>query len=82
MHLPSSRSGFVPGSHLTPTTLLGAGNGDREAVGHLYGTQIASFISMKNPEDRRTLVLGLGMESLTPDQEAFLDVLDLARQVL
>ena len=82
MHLPSARNGFVPGAHLTPTTLLGAGSGDREAVGHLYGTQIASFISMKNPEDRRTLLLGLGLEKLEADQEAFFDVLELVRQVL
>jgi len=82
MHLPSSRTGLVPGTHLTPTTLLGAGSGDRETVGHLFGTQIASFISMKNPEDRRTLVLGLGLEKPDTDPEAFFDFLELARQVL
>jgi proteasome assembly chaperone 3 len=82
MHLPSSRSGLMPGSHLTPTTLLGGGGGDRETLGHLYATQIASFISTKNPEDRRILLLGLGLEAPQLDQEAFLDILELVRTVL
>lgn len=82
MHLPSARPGLLPGTHLNPSTLLGAGGGDRETVGHLYATQMASYITMKNPEDRRILVLGLGLENSNPGQEAFFDVLDLVRQVL
>ncbi|SPO00793.1 uncharacterized protein DNG_03541 [Cephalotrichum gorgonifer] len=82
MHLPSGRQGLMPGTHLAPSTLLGAGGGDRETVGNLYATQIASYISTKNPDDRRTLVLGLGLEKAEPGQEAFFDVLDLVRQVV
>ena len=82
MHLPSVRPGLLPGAHLDPRTLLGAGDGDREAVGHLYATQMASYITMKNPDDRRILVVGLGLEKPDPGQEAFFDVLDLVRQVL
>ena len=82
MHLPSARSGLLPGTHLNPTTLLGAGGGEREATGHLYATQMASYITMKNPDDRRVLVLGLGLEDSEPGKEAFFDILELARQVL
>jgi proteasome assembly chaperone 3 len=82
MHLPSARRGLMPGTHLSPTTLLGAGGEERETIGHLYATQIASYISMRNPDDRRTLVLGLGLEKPNPGQEAFFDVMELARQVL
>ena len=82
MHLPSARPGLLPGTHLNPSTLLGAGGGDREAVGHLYATQMASYITMKDPEDRRILVLGLGLEKANPGQEDFFDVLELVRQVL
>ena len=82
MHLPSARPGLLPGTHLAPSTLLGTGGGDREAVGHLYATQMASYITMKNPEDRRTLVLGLGLEKAVSGQEAFFDVLELVRQIL
>lgn len=82
MHLPSTRPGLLPGTHLTPSTLLGAGGGERETVGHLYATQIAGYITTKDPEDRRILVLGLGLEKSQPAQEDFYDVLELVRQVL
>lgn len=30
-------------------------------LGHLYASQIANAITMKNPDEQRTLVLGLGL---------------------
>jgi proteasome assembly chaperone 3 len=76
-HLPNDRQE----AHLVPSTLLGAG-GEREPVAQLYATKIAGFLTMKNPNERRTLVLGLGLRKMEADQVAFLDVLDLVQKVL
>ena len=51
----------LPLSHLTPTTLLGAGDSERETRGQLLGAAIGSLILERKPEERRTLVLGLGL---------------------
>jgi len=80
--MPSSRS-TLPSTHLTPKTLLGGGGEERETLGHLYAAQIASHIALKNPDDRRTLVVGLGLRSFdASSREMFFDVLELVQQVL
>ncbi|KAI0157289.1 hypothetical protein GGR57DRAFT_500908 [Xylariaceae sp. FL1272] len=73
---------LLPMSHLTPKTLLGGGGEERESLAQLYAVQVASFIARKDPEERRTLVFGLGLEKLRPEREAFFDVLELIQQVL
>ncbi|KAH6686213.1 hypothetical protein F5X68DRAFT_276281 [Plectosphaerella plurivora] len=82
MNLPRTGVGMLPSTHLTPRTLLGSGGDERETVGQLYATQIASFVALRDPEDRRTLVLGLGL--LKPDtaREAFFDTIELVQKVL
>ncbi|KAL7791400.1 hypothetical protein V8C37DRAFT_382294 [Trichoderma ceciliae] len=82
MALPSSSHGLLPSTHLTPKTLLGGGGDDRETVGQLYASQIASHISLRSPEERRTLVFGFGLAKAEKQQDAFFDLFELALKVL
>ncbi|KAF4972059.1 hypothetical protein FSARC_1277 [Fusarium sarcochroum] len=82
MTLPSSNKGLLPSTHLTPTTLFGGGGEDRETLGQLYAAQIGSQISLRSPDDRRILVLGLGLAKADLEREAFFDLLELAQKVL
>jgi proteasome assembly chaperone 3 len=81
MNLPSSSKGLLPSTHLTPTTLLGGGGEERETLGQLYAAQIASQICLRSPDDRRILVLGLGLSKTDLEREAFFDLLELAQKV-
>lgn len=81
MGMPAARNGLLPSTHLTPRTLLGAGGETRETIGQLYAAQLASHVSLVSPDDRRILVLGLGLVKFDSDREAFFDMLDLARKV-
>ncbi|KAK3685606.1 hypothetical protein B0T22DRAFT_223360 [Podospora appendiculata] len=82
MALPGVGLSGSPSTHLTPKTLLGGGSDERETMGQLYATQIASHISLRNPDERRSLLLGLGLEKVERASEAFFDVLELVQQVL
>lgn len=82
LSLPSFGSSSLPASHLTPTTLLGGGSGDRETVGQLYAAQLASHLTLMNPAENRTLVLGLGLQNVDTARETFFDVLELVQRVL
>ncbi|OAA47137.1 hypothetical protein NOR_02773 [Metarhizium rileyi] len=82
MTLPSAGHGLLPSTHLTPTTLLGGGGEDRETLGHLYATQLASHLSLKYPDDRRTLVFGLGLANFDTEREAFFDLFELIQKIL
>jgi proteasome assembly chaperone 3 len=82
MTIPSSASGLLPSTHLTPRTILGGGGEARETMGQLYAAQLASHISLRSPEDRRTLVVGLGLKTISTEREAFFDLLELAQKVL
>jgi proteasome assembly chaperone 3 len=73
---------LLPMSHLTPKTLLGGGGEEREFLAQLYAVQIASYIARRDCEERRTLVVGLGLQKLQPQREAFFDVLELIQKVL
>ncbi|VBB76299.1 Putative protein of unknown function [Podospora comata] len=75
-------SSTLPSAHLTPSTLLGGGDSDRETMGHLYATQIASHLALRNPDEKRTLLLGLGLEKVDGGGEAFFDFLELVLQVI
>ncbi|TDZ53444.1 hypothetical protein C8034_v007347 [Colletotrichum sidae] len=82
LSLPSASRGLLPSVHLTPKTLLGGGGDERETLGQLYAAQIASLISTRDPEDRRTLVLGLGLTKVDHEREAFFDTIELVQTVL
>lgn len=82
-HLASSaEDSLLPGAHFTPKPLLGAGSSDREMIGQLYGSQIASAITTKNTDEKRTLVLGLGLANPKADRDEFFEVVDLVLKCL
>ncbi len=54
--------------------------GRRNALGQLYATQIASAIATKDPAEKRTVVVGLGLEKAATDREEFMGILDLVLQ--
>ena len=81
--LPSSdEDNLLPMSHLSPKTLLGASNIERDTMGQLFATQIASAILNRNPDERRTVLVGFGLSSSEADREAFFDVIDLVMRCL
>ena len=82
MSLPSANHGLLPSIHFTPKTILGGGGGERETLGQLYAAQIACQISLKAQEDRRILVVGLGLMKISTEREAFFDLLDLVRSLV
>lgn len=80
--MPGTGLGALPSTHLTATTLLGGGHPDRETLGHLYAGQIASHLALRDPDEKRSLLLGLGLEKVEGGGEAFFDLLELVLQVL
>lgn len=51
-------------------------------MGHLYASQIASVIATRNPEETRTVVVGLGLQRVDMDREAFFDLLELIQKII
>ena len=51
-------------------------------MGQLYATQIASAIIARNPEEKRTVILGLGLSKLEAKREVFYDIVDLVMKCL
>ena len=83
-YIPSSNEedSLLPIAHLTPKTLLGGSTTERETMSQLYATQIASAIVTRNPEEKRTVVVGLGLSNTQAKRDVFYDVMDLIHQVL
>jgi proteasome assembly chaperone 3 len=73
---------MLPLTHLSPKTLMGGGGEQRETLGHLYAVQIASVIATRNPEETRTVVVGLGLQKVDMEREAFFDMLELLQKVI
>ncbi|KAK9472788.1 uncharacterized protein V1510DRAFT_416067 [Dipodascopsis tothii] len=77
---------LLPLSHLTPVSVLGGGS--NEVEGKMYAVQIASMISRQNADERRRVVVGMGIArsssddiALGPDaRRRFLDILTLVGQ--
>lgn len=83
MSLPRAELSLLPSVHLDPKTLVGGGGPDRETVGQLFATQIASHLALRNPDDRRTLLLGMGLRKFDSEsREAFFDVIELVLKAL
>ncbi|CAF9911516.1 MAG: hypothetical protein HETSPECPRED_000358 [Heterodermia speciosa] len=82
--LPSmtSHDSLLPMPHLTPRTLLGGSTAERETTGQLYATQIASAIAMRNPQENRMVLLGLGLSKVEANREVFYDTMDLVLSCL
>jgi proteasome assembly chaperone 3 len=84
-YFATSRSGndlLLPSSRFQPRTILGAGSSDREMMGQLYASQLASMITTKNPEEQRPLLLGLGLAKADTDRDIFLEIVNLALEVI
>ncbi|KEF61470.1 uncharacterized protein A1O9_03036 [Exophiala aquamarina CBS 119918] len=77
-----SEDALVPSARFQPRTLLGAGGSDRETMGQLYASQIATAIATKSPEESRSLMLGLGLAKAEMDRDVFLQIIDLVLKVL
>lgn len=69
-------------AHLTATTILGGTMPERDTLCQLYATQIASTIATKNPEEKRLVVVGFGLEKAEADRRAFMDLIELAMSVI
>lgn len=73
---------LLPLPELTATTMLGGRSADWENIGHLYACQIASAIVTKNPNEKRLLVVGLGLDKPDADRDIFLGVIDFVLQCI
>ena len=51
-------------------------------MGQLYATQIASAIVTRNPEEKRTVIIGFGLRDSQSNREMFYDTVDLVQQCL
>lgn len=78
--LPSFSKDMLPPAHLSPKTLLGGGGEQRESLGHLCALQIATMITTQNPEEKRTVMVGLGLAEATMSREGWFDMLDLLQK--
>ncbi|PGH31286.1 proteasome assembly chaperone 3 [[Emmonsia] crescens] len=72
-----NEDGLLPLPSLTATSVLGARGSERETIGQLYACQIATVIATKNPNEKRLLVVGLGLEQPEIDRDVFFGVIDL-----
>ncbi|CAF9928273.1 MAG: hypothetical protein ALECFALPRED_003989 [Alectoria fallacina] len=83
-YMPSGddEDALLPMAHLSPKTLLGGSTSERETLGHLYATQIATAIVTRNPEEKRTVLVGLGLSKFEARREVFYDTVDLVMKCL
>lgn len=66
---------MFPLEYLTSKTLLGPGGEQRETIGHLYASQIATEIATRNLEETRAVLVGLGLQKVDMERETFFDLL-------
>ena len=69
-------------TNLTATSLLGGRVPGHETIGQLYARQIASAILTKTPNEKRPLVVGLGLASAEADRDVYFAIIDLVLQCL
>ncbi|KAH2059390.1 hypothetical protein KXV43_007517 [Aspergillus fumigatus] len=70
---------LLPMSRLMATSLLGGRAPGHETVGQLYARQIASVIATKTPDEKRLLVVGLGLKTAEADRDVFFGIIDLKK---
>ena len=76
----ATNDALLPATRFSPRFLLGAGTAQREMMGQLYATQIASAVTTKNPSENRTLLLGLGLGNQAgteANQDVFSQIVNL-----
>ncbi|KAM5443298.1 hypothetical protein MferCBS31731_001619 [Microsporum ferrugineum] len=80
--LSSQEDALLPRPEFNATPLLGGRSGDWEVIGQLYACQIATAIAAKSAEEKRLLVVGLGLETPDVDSDIYLGIVDLVLQCL
>lgn len=75
-------SDLLPRADLTATTVLGGADSERNTTGQLFATQIASAIATRNPDEKRLVVVGLGMKKASIEREAFMDILGMVLGII
>lgn len=73
---------LLPFAHLTATTVLGGTRGEFEVLGQTLATTLATALLMRNPEEQRMVVLGLGLEKADQGREAFDELIGLCLECL
>ncbi|EEA26922.1 hypothetical protein TMatcc_004796 [Talaromyces marneffei ATCC 18224] len=73
---------LLPLSSLTATTLLGGHASGQETTNQLLARQIGSAIATKTPNERRVLLVGLGLNATQIDRDAFFAIVDLVLQCI
>lgn len=73
----TDEDGLLPKAQFTPKTLLGGSTSERDTLGQLYATKIASIIITKNPQEHRTVLVGLGLSNFNAKRDVFYDIIDL-----
>ena len=61
---------------------MGAGGDERETMGQTIAAQVASLITKRDPEEMRTIVVGLGLLRPDLDREAWFDLLEMIVKAL
>ena len=74
--------GLLPITNLTATTILGGHAPGQSTIGQLYARQIASAIAVKSPDEKRLLVVGMGLDTADADRDVFFAIIDLVLQCL
>ncbi|KAK2739193.1 hypothetical protein FQN57_006636 [Myotisia sp. PD_48] len=78
----SDQENLLPRPEFNATAVLGGRSEDWEVIGQLYACQIASAIATKTPEEKRLLVLGLGLDTPDIDRDVYLGIIDLVLDCL
>ncbi len=73
----ADRDSLLPRTHFTPKVLLGGSKTERDTLGQLYATQIASIVITKNPREHRPVLVGLGLSNFEAKRDVFYDIIDL-----
>ncbi|KAF5015685.1 hypothetical protein F66182_12891 [Fusarium sp. NRRL 66182] len=73
---------LLPLSSLTATTLLGGHASGQETTNQLLARQIGSAIATKTPDEKRVLLVGLGLNASQIDRDAFFAIVDLVLQCI
>lgn len=73
---------LLPMSALTATSLLGGYAPGHETTNQLLARQIGSAIATKTPNEKRVLLVGLGLNASQIDRDAFFAIVDLVLQCI
>jgi proteasome assembly chaperone 3 len=77
-----AENSLLPLSSLTATTLLGGHASGQETTNQLLARQIGSAIATKTPNEKRVLLVGLGLNASQIDRDAFFAIVDLVLQCI